>query len=67
MQYLIWKVSINVSNISGRQERGSMDSMHQAKLKTTYFTSYRANQTNTFLPECRLPALMQELQLYLIS
>ena len=41
---------INVSNISGRQERGSMDSIHQAKLKTTHFTSYRANQTDPYLP-----------------
>ena len=43
---------INVSNISGQQKHGSMDSIHQAKLKTNHFTSYRANRTNTFLLEC---------------
>ena len=51
---------INVSNISGRQECGSMDSIHQAKLKTTYFTSYRANGTVTFLPECTYRAVKLE-------
>ena len=45
---------INVSNISGWQARGSMDSIHQAKLKTTHFTPYRANRTDTFLPDCML-------------
>ena len=29
-----------------------MNSIHQAKLKTTHFTSYRANRANTFLSEC---------------
>ena len=45
---------IDVSNISGQQEHGSMNSIHQAKLKTTHFTSYRANRTDTFLPECNV-------------
>ena len=42
MQYLIWKVSINVSNISGRQERGSMDSIHQVKLKSSHLLHEKA-------------------------
>ena len=44
-----------------------MNSIHQAKLKTTHFTSYRANRTDTFLPECILLVIIFSPEPFLCS
>ena len=43
---------INGENISGRQECGSTFIKPKTHLKSTHFTSYRANRTDTFLSQC---------------
>ena len=47
-----FKGLINGQNISGKQECGSTFTQPKTHLKSTHFTSYRANRPDNFLPDC---------------
>ena len=47
-----FKGLINGEKISGRQECVNTFTKPKTHLKSTHFTSYRANCTDTFLPDC---------------